>query len=100
MPDTRYLESALELVFGDADDDDEAVAEFVSKYSAPAERHFASQVRDEWVGLLGRNDPAEALRLARAALHSDVFADGNEALAWLRVHYHRLSPLWEKLAGG
>jgi len=93
---TPYLESALELYFGDADDDARARQDLSSQYSG-VYAEIGRSLYSEWLDLLRRADSIEAQKLLTYALHNRQPLPPSAALHWLRVQFEELTPLWQLL---
>lgn len=93
---TPYLESALELCFGDADDDARARQDLLSQYSG-VYAEIGLSLYAEWLELLQRADSIEAHDLLAYALHNRQPLPPTAALLWLQIQFEELTPLWQLL---
>jgi hypothetical protein len=93
---TPYLESALELCFGDVDDDVRGRQDLLLQYSG-VYAEIGRSLYAEWLEILHRADSVEAHELLAYALHNRQPFSPPAALSWLQVQFEESMPLWQLL---
>lgn len=94
---TPYLQSTLELCFGDADDDDAGARQDLLSQFSGVYANIGRSLYNEWMGILQRDDDKEAHDLLAFALDKRPPMPPPEALLWLRIQFKELAPLWQLL---